>query len=214
MDLHHKIIEILNQEFPTLAIPEIQKGFKIAITVTLERLAPDPKTPVQYMEFSYFSETGDFTYVPFLLGSGIAHPTTVEEFQTELQWAKENGPFKVNASFNFVCPSITVYNKTTVNSDNNFSQETFTDDEIKMARERENDTFGVEVPEDKFKIKVFPKDKDNGRRLSEGLFHRKHFLLLPFGIFPHRIQYLFLHLDFQKVSLHYRAKHRSDIRQR
>ena len=161
MELHQKIIEILNQEFPTLAIPEIQKGFKIAITVTLERLAPDPKNLVQYMEFSYYSETGDFTYVPFLLGSCIAHPTTVEEFQTELQWAKENGPFKVNASFNFVCPSITVYNKTTVNSDNNFSQETFTDDEIKMARERENDTFGVEVSEDKFKIKVFPKDKDS-----------------------------------------------------
>lgn len=161
MELHHKIIEVLNQEFPALAIPEIQKGFKIAITVTLERLAPDPKTPVQYMEFSYYSETGDFTYVPFLLGSGIAHPTTVDEFQTELQWAKENGPFKVNASFNFVCPSITVYNKTTVNSDNNFSQETFTDDEIKMARERENDTFGVEVSEDKYKIKVFPKDKDS-----------------------------------------------------
>ena len=117
MELHHKIIEVLNQEFPALAIPEIQKGFKIAITVTIERLAPDPKTPVQYMEFSYYSETGDFTYVPILLGSGIGHPTTVEEFQTELQWAKENGPFNVNASFNFVCPSITVYNKTTVNSD-------------------------------------------------------------------------------------------------
>lgn len=161
MELHQKIIEVLNQEFPALAIPEIQKGFKIAITVTLERLAPDPKTPVQYMEFSYYSETGDFTYVPILLGSGIGHPTTVEEFQTELQWAKENGPFKVNASVNFICPSITVYNKTTVNSDNNFSQETFTDDEIKMARERENDTFGVEVSEDKYKIKVFPKDKDS-----------------------------------------------------
>lgn len=47
MELHHKIIEVLNQEFPALAIPEIQKGFKIAIIVTLERLAPDPKTPVQ-----------------------------------------------------------------------------------------------------------------------------------------------------------------------
>ena len=161
MELHHKIIEILNQEFPALVIPEIQKGFKIAIIVTLERLAPDPKTPVKYMEFSYDSETGDFTYVPILFDSGIGHPTTVEEFQTELQWAKENGPFNVNASVTFIGPSITVYNKTTVNSDNNFSQETFTDEEIKMARERENDTFGVEVSEDKYKIKVFPKDKDS-----------------------------------------------------
>ena len=161
MELHHKIIEVLKQEFPSLVIPEIQYGFNIAITVCLERIAPDPKNPVQYMEFSYYSETGDFTYVPFLLGSGIAHPTTVDEFQTELQWAKENGPFKVNASFNFVCPSITVYNKTTVNSDNNFIQETFLDDEIELALSRANDKFGVEVSEDKSKIKVFPKDKDS-----------------------------------------------------
>ena len=161
MELHDKIIEILTQEFPTLVIPDIQEGFNIAITVCLERLAPDPKNPVQYMEFSYYSETGDFTYVPFLLGSGIAHPTTVEEFQTELQWAKEHGPFKVNASVNFVCPSITVYNKTAANVDNNFTPECFTDDEIKLARERENDKFGVEVSEDKSKIKVFPKDKDS-----------------------------------------------------
>ena len=35
----------------------------------------------------------------------------------------------------------------------------FTDDEIKLARERENDMFGVDVSEDKSRIKVFPKDK-------------------------------------------------------
>lgn len=161
MELHHKIIEVLHREFPTLVIPEIQKGFTVAITVTLERLAPDPKTPVKYMEFSYYSETGDFTYVPILLDSGIGHPTTIEEFQSELQWAKENGPFKVNAAVDFICPSITVYNKTATNVDNTFKPECFTDDEIKLARERENDKFGVEVSEDKSKIKVFPKDKDS-----------------------------------------------------
>ena len=161
MELHHKIIEVLNQEFPTLAIPEIQKGFTISITVTLERLAPDEQNPVKYMEFTYYSETGDFTYVPILFSSGIGHQATVEEFQKELRWAKENGPFRVNASVTFGCPSITVYSKTAVNSDNNFSRETFTADAIKLARERENDTFGVEVSEDKSKIKVFPKDKDS-----------------------------------------------------
>lgn len=117
MELHHKIIEVLKQEFPALVIPEIQEGFNIAITVSIERLAPDQKNLVKYMEFSYYSETGDFTYVPILFSYGIGHQTTVEEFQRELQWAKENGPFKVNASVNFICPSITVYNKTTVNSD-------------------------------------------------------------------------------------------------
>ena len=42
-----------------------------------------------------------------------------------------------------------------------FKPEFFTDDEIKLALERENDKFGVEVSEDKSKIKVFPKDKDS-----------------------------------------------------
>lgn len=42
-----------------------------------------------------------------------------------------------------------------------FTPELFTDDEIKLARERENDKCGVEVSEDKSKIKVFPKDKDS-----------------------------------------------------
>lgn len=162
MELHDKIIEILTQEFPTLVLPEIQEGFNIAITVSLERLTPDQKNPVKYMEFSYYSETGDFTYIPILeLESGIGHPTTVEEFQSKIQWAKENGPFKVNASVSFGSPSITVYNKTSANVDNNFKPECFTDDEIKLARERENDKFGVEVSEDKSKIKVFPKDKDS-----------------------------------------------------
>lgn len=162
MELHDKIIEILTQEFPTLVIPDIQYGFNIAITVYLERLAPDQKNPVKYMEFSYYSETGDFTYIPIPESKyGIGHPITVEEFQSKIQWAKENGPFKVNASVSFGCPSITVYNKTAANVDNNFKPECFTDDEIKLARERENDKFGVEVSEDKSKIKVFPKDKDS-----------------------------------------------------
>lgn len=162
MELHNKIIEVLTQEFPTLVIPDIQDGFNIAITVYLERLAPDQKNPVKYMEFSYYSKTRDFTYIPIPESKyGIGHPITVEEFQSKIQWAKENGPFKVNASVSFGCPSITVYNKTAANVDNNFKPECFTDDEIKLARERENDKFGVEVSEDKSKIKVFPKDKDS-----------------------------------------------------
>lgn len=163
MELHDKIIEILTQEFPTLVLPEIQEGFNIAITVSLERLTPDQKNPVKYMEFVYCSDTGNFTYLPILeyMKSGIGHPTTVEEFQSKIQWAKENGPFKVNASVGLGCPSITVYNKTSANVDNNFKTECFTDDEIKLARERENDKFGVEVSEDKSKIKVYPKDNDS-----------------------------------------------------
>ena len=163
MELHNKIIEVLTQELPTLVIPEIQEGFNIDITVSLERLTPDQKNPVKYMEFVYCSDTGDFTCLPVLeyMESGIGHPTTVEEFQSKIQWAKENGPFKVNASFGLGCPSITVYNKTSANVDNNFKPECFTDDEIKLARERETDKFGVEVSEDKSKIKVFPKDKDS-----------------------------------------------------
>lgn len=163
MELHNKIIEVLTQEFPTLVIPEIQEGFNIALTVSIERLTPDQKNPVKYMEFVYCSDTGAFTYLPILefMESGIGHPTTVEEFQSKIQWAKENGPFKVNASVGLGCPSITVYNKTSANVDNNFKPECFTDDEIKLARERENSKVGVEVSEDKSKIKVFPKDKDS-----------------------------------------------------
>jgi len=162
MEMHNKIIEVLTKEFPTLVIPEIQEGFNIAILVSLERLAPDQKNPVKYMTFSYSSETGNFTYIPIIESqSGIGHPTTVEEFHSQIQWAKEHGPFKVNASVGFGCPSITVYNKSTVNVDNNFVQETFSDDEIELALSRANDKFDVEVSDDKSKIKVFPKDKDS-----------------------------------------------------
>ncbi len=162
MELHHKIIEVLKKEFPTLVIPEIQEGFNIGISVSLERLAPDKKNPVKYMEFSYYSETGDFTYIPILeLESGIGHSTTVEKFQAEIQWAKEHGPFNVTASVTHCAPSITVYGRTRVNVSNNFVQETFLDDEIELALSRANDKFGVEVSDDKSKIKVYPKDKES-----------------------------------------------------
>ncbi len=48
---------------------------------------------------------------------------------------------------------------TATNADSDFKPGFFTDDEIKLARERENDMFGVEVSEDKSQIKVSPKDK-------------------------------------------------------
>ena len=162
MELHHKIIEVLKQEFPALVIPEIQEGFAISLGVLIERLSPDAQNPVKYMEFAYCSATGDFTYIPILLSkSGIGHPTTVEEFQSQIQWAKEHGPFNVKTSVTHGGPSITVYSNSAVNVNNNFKPEFFTDDEIKLARERENDEFGVEVSEDKSKIKVYPKDKDS-----------------------------------------------------
>lgn len=161
MELHHKIIEVLKQEFPALVIPEIQEGFAISIGVSIERLSPDEQNPVKYMEFTYYSVTGDFTYIPMLLNSGIGHPTTVEEFQAEIQWAKEHGPFNVKASVTHGGPAITVDGRTRVNVNNNFVQETFLDDEIELALSRANDKFGVEVSDDKSKIKVFPKDKDS-----------------------------------------------------
>ena len=161
MELHHKIIEVLKQEFPALVIPEIQEGFAISIGVSIERLSPDEQNPVKYMEFTYYSVTGDFTYIPMLLNSGIGHPTTVEEFQSEIQWAKEHGPFNVKASVTQGGPAITVDGRNRVNVNNNFVQETFLDDEIELALSRANDKFGVEVSDDKSKIKVFPKDKDS-----------------------------------------------------
>lgn len=161
MELHHKIIEVLKQEFPTLVLPEIQEGFAISIAVSIERLLPDEQNPVKYMEFAYYSATGEFTYIPMLCNSGIGHPTSVEDFQAEIQWAKEHGPFNVKASVMHGAPAITVDGRTRVNVNNNFVHETFLDAEIELALSRANDEFGVEVSEDKSKIKVFPKDKDS-----------------------------------------------------
>ena len=162
MELHHKIIEVLKQEFPSLVIPEIQEGFAISIGVLIERLSPDAQNPVKYMEFAYCSATGDFTYIPILLSeSGIGHPTTVEEFQSQIQWAKEHGPFNVKTSVTHGGPAITVDGRPRVKINNNFVQETFLDDEIELALSRANDKFGVEVSDDKSKIKVYPKDKDS-----------------------------------------------------
>lgn len=161
MELHHKIIEVLKQEFPTLVLPEIQEGFAISIGVLIERMSPDEQNPVKFMEFAYSSETGNFTYVPIVYNSGIGHPTTVEEFQSNIQWVKEHGPFNVKASVTHVVPAITVDGRTRVNVDNNFVHETFLDAEIELAMSRANDEFGVEVSNDKSKIKVFPKDKDS-----------------------------------------------------
>ena len=162
MELHHKIIEVLKQEFPALVIPEIQEGFAISIGVLIERLSPDAQNPVKYMEFAYCSSTGDFTYIPILVSeSDIGHPTNIEDFQSQIQWAKEHGPFKVSASVTQCGHSITVDGRPRFKVNNNFVQETFLDDEIKLALSRVNDKFGVEVSDDKSKIKVYPKDKDS-----------------------------------------------------
>ena len=162
MELHHKIIEVLKQEFPSLVIPEIQEGFAISIGVLIERLSPDVQNPVKYMEFAYCSATGDFTYIPILVSeSGIGHPTTIEDFQSQIQWAKEHGPFKVSASVTQCGHSITVDGRPRVKINNNYVQETFLDAEIELALSRANDKFGVEVSDDKSKIKVYPKDKDS-----------------------------------------------------
>lgn len=56
MELHHKIIEVLKQEFTALVLPEIQEGFDVGISVTIERMTPDAQNPVKYMEFVYSSE--------------------------------------------------------------------------------------------------------------------------------------------------------------
>ena len=163
MELHHKIIEVLKQEFPALVLPEIQEGFVIGIMVSIERLTPDALNPVKYMDFSYSSATGEFTYIPILgeTGMGTGTSTTAEDFQSEIQWAKEHGPFTVNASVSHSGPVITVCGRTCVNVNNNFIQETFLDDEIELALSRANDKFGVEVSDDKSKIKVYPKDKNS-----------------------------------------------------
>ena len=161
MELHQKIIEVLKQEFPSLVIPEIQEGFTVSIAVSIERLSPDDENPIKYMQFAYYSESGELSYIPIMYENGVGGPIDIEEFQPKLQWAKEHGPFSVKASVTLGCPSITVYNKSTVNVDNNFTPDFFTEDEIKLARERENEKYGVEVSEDNSKIKVFPKDKDS-----------------------------------------------------
>lgn len=161
MELHDKIIEVLTQEFPTLVLPEIQEGFDVGLSVSIERMTPDAQNPVKYMEFAYSSDTGEFTYIPKLgeTGVGIGIHTTVEDFQSDIQWAKEHGPFTVKAFVTHGGPTITVCGGPRVNVNNNFVQETFLDDEIELALSRANDKFGVEVSDDKSKIKVFQKDK-------------------------------------------------------
>lgn len=163
MELHHKIIEVLKQEFPDLVLPEIQDGFDIGIIVSIERLSTDAQNPVTYMEFVYSSATGEFTYIPMLSETGIGNciSTTAEDFQSDIQWVKEHGPFTVKACVSHSGPTITVCGRPRFNINNNFVQETFLDDEIELALSRANDKFAVEVSDDKSKIKVYPKDKES-----------------------------------------------------
>ena len=110
MELHHKIVEVLKQEFPELKVPEIQAGFAVAITVVVERMVVDEGNQVKYLQFDYYSVTGDFTYIPMQAGMNSApvRPTTETEFQHLLQWAKSTGTVNVRASVTLGCEPITV----------------------------------------------------------------------------------------------------------
>ena len=66
MELHHKIVEVLKQEFPDLKVPEIQEGFAVALTVSVERMVAEAGDQVKRLQFEYCSETGNFTYFPTL----------------------------------------------------------------------------------------------------------------------------------------------------
>ena len=110
MELHHKIVEVLKQEFPDLKVPEIQDGFAVAITVVVERMVVEAGDEVKILNFDYYSETGNFNYCPYAPGmnSGMCHATTETEFQHLLQWAKSTGTVHVRASITFGCNPITV----------------------------------------------------------------------------------------------------------
>ena len=109
MELHHKIVEILTQEFPDLKVPEIQDGFAVALTVAVERMVAEAGQ-VKRLQFEYWSETGNFTYFPIAPGmsSAMSHSTTEAEFQHLLQWAKSTGTVNVRASVLFFGKPITV----------------------------------------------------------------------------------------------------------
>lgn len=111
MELHHKIVEVLKQEFPDLKVPEIQDGFAVAITVVVERMVVEAGDQVKHLQFDYYSETGNFTYSPTAPGmsSAMCHSITTETaFQHLVQWAKSTGTVNVRASFTFGCNPITV----------------------------------------------------------------------------------------------------------
>ncbi len=110
MELHHKIVEVLKQEFPDLKVPEIQDGFAVAITVVVERMVVEAGDQVKQLQFDYYSETGNFTYYPIAPGmsSAMGHSTTETEFQHLVQWAKSTGTVNVRASVTFGCNPITV----------------------------------------------------------------------------------------------------------
>lgn len=109
MELHHKIVEILKQEFPDLKIPEIQDGFVVAITVVVERMVVEAGDQVKQLQFAYYHD-GSLTYFPIAPGmsSAMGHATTETEFQRLLQWAKSTGTVNVRASVTFGCNPITV----------------------------------------------------------------------------------------------------------
>jgi hypothetical protein len=110
MELHHKIVEVLKQEFPDLKVPEIQEGFAVALTVSVERMVAEAGDQVKRLQFEYCSETGNFTYFPIAPGMSSAkgHSTTEAEFQHLLQWAKSTGTVNVRASVLFFGKPITV----------------------------------------------------------------------------------------------------------
>ena len=109
MELHHKIVKILKQEFPELVLPTIQKGFDVAITVSIECLDASMKNKVNYLEFCHTSNTGDFTCIPkaAFMTSAIGYRTNLDDFAKQIQLAKSTGSVHVKAGVSFGCKPIT-----------------------------------------------------------------------------------------------------------
>lgn len=109
MELHHKIVEVLKQEFPDLKVPEIPDGFAVAITVAVERMVVEAGDQVKQLQFDYYHD-GSLTYFPIAPGmsSAVGHSMTETEFQHLLQWAKSTGTVNVRASVTLGCNPITV----------------------------------------------------------------------------------------------------------
>lgn len=109
MELHHKIIGILKQEFPELKLPEIQEGFPVAISVTIDYPGRNAGDQLKSEQFDYLSSSGRFTYMPVTpcMAIGIAG-TSIEAFQETLRGAKANGQHAVKVSVTYLCNAITV----------------------------------------------------------------------------------------------------------
>lgn len=109
MELHHKIVKILKQEFPELVLPTIQKGFDVAISISIECLDVSMKDKVNFLEFSYNSQKGDFICIPKMvfMSSAVGYRTNPDDFAEQIRLAKSTGPVHVMAGVSFGCKPIT-----------------------------------------------------------------------------------------------------------